>query len=82
MTTTSEGARTALLVTLLTLLSGCAAMSETEREYRDYRRADFENRFIEARTLCHARGGRMLINARQTLGRDGIPNPGDFYVCG
>ena len=81
-TTIIRGARAALFMTMLAFAGGCGTMSATDREYREYRRADFENRFIEARAICYARGGRMLINARQTLGRDGIPSPGDFYVCG
>ena len=81
MTTTTPGIRAVLLLAI-TATGGCATMSDADRELHDYRRADFENQFLEARAICHARGGRMLINARQTLGRDGIPSPGDFYVCG
>lgn len=70
-----------LLAAALLSAGGCATLSEADLERRDYRRSDFRNQFIDDRALCHARGGRMYIDAKQTLGRDGIPRRGDRYFC-
>lgn len=71
-----------LLAAALTATGGCASLTDAELERRDYRRADFRNRFIEERARCFAHGGRIYVSAGQTLGRDGIPKPGDRYFCG
>ena len=80
------GHRTRLSVSILvachlSMAGGCAGMSEIDAEHRDYSRADFRNRFIEERSRCHSMGGRIYVNASQTLGRDGIPKRGDRYIC-
>jgi hypothetical protein len=70
-----------LLAALLSTAGGCTTLTEAQIEEHDYRRSDFRNRFVEDRSRCFARGGRIYIAAGQTLGRDGIPNPGDRYFC-
>ena len=70
-----------LLASALAAAGGCASLTEAEIEQHNYRHADHRNRFIEERIRCVARGGRIYISASQTLGRDGIPKPGDRYFC-
>ena len=70
-----------LLAAALSMTSGCAGLSEADLEYRDYQRAEFKNRFLDERSRCQQRGGRIYVDAKQTLRRDGIPNPGDRYFC-
>jgi len=61
---------------------GCAPMAETSRIDIDYSRADFRNRFIEDRTQCRARGGRMVIMGwGGSVDRDGIPTTRVRYTC-
>ena len=39
-------------------------------------------RYLAERRRCLARGGRMVIQAGQTLGRGAIPQRSDRYMCG
>jgi hypothetical protein len=70
-----------LLAAALSTTTGCATLSNAELEYRDYQRAEFRNQFLDERTRCQQRGGRIYVDAKQTLGRDGIPKRGDRYFC-
>lgn len=74
-------ARLAVIAGLL-LIAGCAPLSEAQKEAREYRRVEYEAQFLMYRADCHARGGRVYIMANQKVGRDGVPSPGDRYVCG
>ncbi|MEM8816718.1 MAG: hypothetical protein AAGE85_12905 [Pseudomonadota bacterium] len=69
------------IVLLAAGLTACASLPEHAQEARDYRRADFENRFIDYRQRCHASGRRVVIMASGKVGMDGIPNRGDYYTC-
>ena len=74
--------RLGAIILLLLPAPGCASLSEAELERRAYDRANFEAEFIDYRARCMMRGKRIWISARGTVGRDGIPAPGDVYYCG
>ena len=74
--------RLATILPVIVILTGCAGLTERELEERNYERANYEAEFIDYRTRCSVRGKRMWISARGTVGRDGIPSPGDHYYCG
>ena len=64
------------------LTSGCATMSEAEREEREYRRVDFRNKFIEDRSRCEASGGRLYVQGYGgTLDKHGVPRSRVWYTC-
>ncbi len=71
-----------LVVTIALLLAGCASLSDQARENREYRRLDFQARFLEYRRQCYAAGGRIYINATGSLDRAGVPKRGSRYNCG
>lgn len=71
----------ALLPAAALLASGCITLTEAQLEARDYRRADFTNRYVDYRKRCLAAGGRIIIDAKQPLGRNDIPHRGDRYYC-
>jgi len=66
---------------LAVCLTACAPLPERAQEAREYRRADFENQFLDYRQRCHAAGKRIMIMASGKVGRDGVPNRGDYYTC-
>lgn len=70
-----------LLSSAAAILSGCISLSDAQLEARDYRRADFKNQFLDYRQRCHARGGRIYIDAKQSLSGDDVPHRGDRYSC-
>lgn len=68
-----------VLVALLTV-GGCS-LTPGQRDERVYRRTHFEDRFVDFRRQCRARGGRVFIDAKQGLRRGDIPHRGDRYFC-
>ena len=73
--------RAALLVPSIAIAAGCMSLSDAQLEARDYRRADFGNQFKDFRQRCRARGGKIVIEANQSLGRGDLPHRGDRYFC-
>lgn len=68
-------------VAALVLHASACAHAPVDAEDLRYRQADFELRFVEFRSQCLARGGRILIDARSKVGRDGVPSRGSRYYC-
>ncbi|MDX1515953.1 MAG: hypothetical protein R3288_03890 [Woeseiaceae bacterium] len=66
---------------VLLTATGCASLSDVQLETRDYRRNDFKQQFLEYRQQCLSSGGRIVIDAKQALDRDGAPHRGDRYYC-
>ena len=77
------GAANFSLVTAVALLAaGCAPMTEMSTEAREYRRSEFQNRFILDRARCVERGGRIEVLADGAeLNRDGVPEHRVRYYC-
>lgn len=73
--------RAAGIVTAAVLVSGCISLTDAQLEAREYRRADFRNQFMDYRQRCLAAGGKIFIDAKQSLDRDGLPHRGDRYLC-
>ena len=71
----------AVAALLAASLTACAPLPERAQEAREYRRADFENQFLDYRRRCHAAGKRIMIMANGKVGHDGVPNRGDYYTC-
>jgi hypothetical protein len=69
------------LVAMTLLTSACATLTDAQLETREYRRIDFEAQFVQYRSQCLSAGKRIIIDARQKIGRDGVPRPGDRYYC-
>lgn len=63
------------------ILSACATLTESEREERQYRKVDWENRYVAYVNRCHRAGGKMILTRYSRVGRKDIPNPGDLYNC-
>ena len=73
-----------ILITIViapAFLAGCATMTEAQIEARTYRNAMYEAEFLDYRAVCENAGRRVFIDARNTVGRDGIPTYGDRYYC-
>ncbi len=63
-------------------LAACASLTEEQLEAREYRNADWENKFADYRVRCARVGGRVLIYAHSgSIGNDGVPMRGDYYTC-
>lgn len=73
--------RAAGLLPAALLVTGCISLTEAQLEARDYRRADFVNQFLDYRQHCQAIGGKIFIDAKQSLDRKGLPHRGDRYYC-
>ena len=73
--------RAAVLLPAVLLATGCISLSEAQIEAREYRRADFRNQFIDYRQRCLAAGGKIIIDAKQSLDRKDLPHRGDRYYC-
>lgn len=73
--------RVAGILPAIVLAGGCISLTEAQLEARDYRRADFRNQFIDYRQRCLANGGKIIIDAKQSLGRNDMPHRGDRYYC-
>lgn len=71
----------ALLLAGLMTVTACGSLTPGQRDEREYRRVQFEDRFIDFRQQCRASGGRIVIDAKQGLRRGDIPRRGDRYVC-
>jgi len=71
----------ALSLAAAACLAGCTTLSEREAEAREYRRIDFEARYIEYRNRCQAEGGWILMEPVGRLHNDGIPRRGDRWRC-
>ncbi len=63
------------------LFTACAPLTEEQREARDYRRLDFEARYLEFRARCRARGGTIYVEAGRRIGRSSVPRRNDRYRC-
>ena len=68
-------------VAAASLAGGCTTMTAAQLEAREYRRIDFEARYLDYRTQCLQAGKRIYIDAGGSLGRDGMPRPGDRFYC-
>ncbi len=73
--------RTAAVVPIILLATGCISLTDAQLEARDYRRIDFQQQFVDFRQRCRAAGGKILIDAKQALDRHGLPHRGDRYYC-
>lgn len=73
--------RAFLLASCGLMFSGCIGLTDAQLEARDYQRADFKNQFIDFRQQCYARGGKLVIDANQSLQRGNIPHRNDRYYC-
>lgn len=73
--------RSAGILPVVLVATGCISLTEAQLEARDYRRADFRNQFIDYRQRCLASGGKIFIDAKQSLDRDDLPHRGDRYYC-
>jgi hypothetical protein len=71
----------ALLIGTTLLASACVTMTEDQLQARADRHAYFELQFTEYRRQCHAGGKRIVIDAKQKIGRNGLPSFGDRYFC-
>ncbi len=71
------------LIAVLGLLamSGCASLPADRLEERQYRNFDYAERFKYDRTLCSARGGRIIVDALGKPDRNGIPRYRERYIC-
>ena len=63
------------------LCTGCATMSEAEREARDYARVEFQEQFRIDRADCRDRGGQLVFQGGPELDRDGVPKTRVWYSC-
>lgn len=62
--------------------SGCAPMSDTQREYREQQLELYRAKFVKDRENCVALGGRIyLMGFSDTLDRKGIPRSRVRYEC-
>ena len=68
-------------VMALFLVSGCATMTEVEREEREYSRVEWRGQFLAHRADCSARGGRFEFDGSAEQDRDGIPKYKVRYTC-
>ncbi len=68
-------------ITIALGASGCASLSEAELEMREYSNVEYREVFREFRQKCFQQGGRIIIDARGKVGRDGVPRRGDNYFC-
>lgn len=72
----------ALPLIVAVFVTGCAPMTETQREVRENRRTEFRQQFVEDRAECSAEGRHMFVT---TFGggvdRDGIPKTRTRYFC-
>ncbi len=73
--------RMAAIMPALLFTTGCVSLTEAQLEARDYRRVEFKQQFIDFRQRCRAAGGRIIIDANQSLDRHDLPNRGDRYYC-
>ena len=69
------------LIATTLVLAACSPLTASQREDREYRRANFALQFREFRSRCNASGKKVFVVASQTVDRDGIPNIGDRYFC-
>ena len=73
---------TAMLgVLTVCLFSGCAPLSEAEREEREYSRTEWREQFIAHRDECNAIGGRMEFDGSAQRDRNGVPKYKVRYIC-
>ncbi|MDJ0701466.1 MAG: hypothetical protein QNJ07_16575 [Woeseiaceae bacterium] len=70
-----------LAIVVIFFVSGCATMTEVEREERDYSRAEWRGQFLAHRADCSARGGRLEFDGSAEQDRDGIPKYKVRYTC-
>ena len=70
----------ALLLVALMAIAACT-LTPDQRDEREYRRLQFEDQFVDFRQRCWARGGRVVIDAKQGLRKGNIPRRGDRYIC-
>lgn len=73
---------TALALIAAIFVTGCAPMTEMQREAREYSHAEFMNRFFEDREQCLANGRQIVV---MTYGggvdRHGFPKTRTPYYC-
>ena len=62
-------------------VTGCATLTEAEREHRVYVQQEFEEQFRACRGNCHSQRGHIVIYASDKVDRDGIPHLTDPVFC-
>ena len=78
----SGPARVGFIIAIPLLMVACAPMSEATIEALEYRRIEFQNRFILERAQCFERGGRIELHADATeLNGNGVPEHRVRYYC-
>ncbi|MEM9303432.1 MAG: hypothetical protein AAGE01_15050 [Pseudomonadota bacterium] len=60
---------------------GAGLAAEQNRDVRALLDHQHRAQFLADRRRCLARGGRIVIQASSSLGRQSIPKRGDRYLC-
>lgn len=71
-----------ILMLLAWYLTGCAPMTELEREDRAYAKAQWRNEFSTARDACQLQGRRFVFDrSGVSLDRNDVPRSRVYYLC-
>jgi len=74
--------KSSTVLVVIALTTGCASITEEQREARAYQEVEWLARFAEDREKCVIRGGHLVVEAgMQRLGRRSTVVPGDRYRC-
>lgn len=63
------------------LIAACAPLSEQDAFEQEYRRGEYQAKFVDFREACNARGGTVIVISRHRGPRQHLPVPGDRYHC-
>jgi hypothetical protein len=67
------------LIAFVLAVSGCATITDEQREERDYQEALNRAEFYAFRQRCRYNGGILVVTASPVrLGPNGIPDDGDY----
>lgn len=66
---------------MLVNMAACVHVDEATREARQYRKLDWEHRFLDYQHRCYRAGGQMVIQASGPLPRSGVPRRSDHFSC-
>lgn len=71
-----------LMSYLVFTVTACVSLTAEQIERRELQQLLFEQHFLKFRHQCYLAGGRVYIDAAQSLGHDGIPGRNDNFFCG